>query len=86
MEISRRALTLRSRCLFLNNKIRGDCKVSNRKQLKLNIKFTNEKVICAKSPEQCKGCKEECEQLDLFYYQFSAREIKECFKNSEKAR
>lgn len=60
--------------------------MNNRKQLKLNIKFTNDKVICAKSPEQCKGCNEDCEELDLFYYQFNRRDIKECFQNSEKAR
>ena len=58
--------------------------MSERKKIKLNIRFNKGKVICAKSPEECKGCKEECEKMDLFYYPFSNRDLMECFKNNEK--
>ena len=54
----------------------------NRKKLKLNIKFNKGIVECAKSPELCKECKEECEKMELYYYPFKG--IEECFKNSEK--
>jgi hypothetical protein len=58
--------------------------VSNRKKIKLNVRFRNGKVICAKSPDQCKECNEECEKMELFYYPFSSRDLMECFKNNEK--
>lgn len=60
--------------------------MSNRKKLKLNVRFSKGKVICAKSPDQCKGCKEECEKMDLFYYSFKDKDIIECFKNNQKRR
>lgn len=59
---------------------------AKRRKLKLNIKFNNGVVVCAKSPDQCKGCKEECEKMDLFYYPFKDKDIIECFKNSERSR
>ncbi len=57
-----------------------------RKRIKLNVKFINGNVICAKSPGQCKECKEECEKIDLYYYPFKDRDIRECFRNNEKRR
>lgn len=57
-----------------------------RKKLKLNIKFNKGIVECAKSPELCKECKEDCEKMDLFYYPFNDRDIEECFNNNEKRR
>jgi len=60
--------------------------MGQRKKLKLNIRFNKDKVICAKSPEECKGCKEDCEKMELFYYPYNDRDIKECFKNSERVR
>jgi len=56
--------------------------MSKRKKIKLNVRFKNGNVICAKSPDLCIGCKEDCEKMDLFYYPFKG--IEECFKNSEK--
>lgn len=58
--------------------------MSEKKKIKLNVRFRNEKVICAKSPDLCIGCKEECEKMELFYYPFSNRDLMECFKNNEK--
>ena len=58
--------------------------MSQRKKIKLNVRFRNGNVICAKSPDLCKECKEECEKMELFYYPFSSRDLMECFKNSEK--
>lgn len=55
-----------------------------RKKIKLNVRFRNGNVICARSPNECKGCKEDCENMDLFYYPFSSRDLMECFKNNEK--
>jgi hypothetical protein len=57
-----------------------------RKKLKLNIKFNQGIVVCAKSPRLCKECKDlmECERIDIYYDQFQG--IKECFKNSESKR
>lgn len=60
--------------------------MSNRKKLQLNVRFSKGKVICAKSPDQCKGCKQECEKMDLFYYPYNKKDLEECFKNSEKSR
>jgi len=58
--------------------------MSKRKKIKLNVRFKNGNVICAKSPDLCKGCKEDCEKMDLFYYPFNKRDLMECFKNNEK--
>lgn len=55
---------------------------SIKNKLKLNIRFNQGKVVCAKSPELCKNCKEYCELMELFYYPFDG--MMECFKNSEK--
>ena len=56
--------------------------MSNRKKIKLNLRFKDGKVACAKSPSLCNGCKEYCEKMDLYYYPY--KDIKECFRNSEK--
>lgn len=60
--------------------------MSNRKKLILNMRFSKDKVLCAKSPEECKGCgeKRECESMVLYYYPFNDKDIKECFRNNEK--
>ena len=58
--------------------------MGQRKKLKLNIRFNQGKVICAKSPTECTGCKEECEKMELYYYPYKG--IEECFKNSERVR
>ncbi|WP_459476452.1 hypothetical protein [Clostridium saccharoperbutylacetonicum] len=50
---------------------------AKRKRLKLNVKL----VACARSPGLCKQCEEQCEKMDLFYYPYSKRDIRECFKN-----
>lgn len=61
--------------------------MDNKKKLKINIKFNNKgKVECAKSPELCNECKEECEKMDLYYDPFNYKDLKECFKNSERSR
>lgn len=60
--------------------------MSDKKKLKLNVRFNKGKVICAKSPDQCKDCKQECETMDLFYYPYKSRDILECFKNNEQRR
>lgn len=57
-----------------------------RKKLKLNVKFNKGIVECAKSPDLCTGCKEDCEKMELFYYLFNDKDIQECFKNSERVR
>jgi hypothetical protein len=54
--------------------------------MKLNVKFNKGIVVCARSPSDCKNCKEHCEQMDLFYYQFNNKDIKECFTNDERRR
>lgn len=56
----------------------------NRKKIKLNIKFNQGIVICARSPSECKNCKEHCELMELSYNPFSNKDIMECFKNSER--
>lgn len=58
------------------------------KKLKLNMKFENGKVICAKSPDICKECssKINCETINIFYNQYNRKDIIECFNNSEKRR
>lgn len=62
--------------------------MSNRKKLKLNIKFIKGIVVCAKSPIECKECKDikQCEKMDVFYYPFNDKDIRECFNNNEKRR
>lgn len=57
-----------------------------RKKIKLNMRFNHGKVVCAKSPDICKDCKEECEKMELFYYPFNDKDLKECFKNNERKR
>ncbi|MDR3598531.1 hypothetical protein [Clostridium sp.] len=57
-----------------------------KKKIKINIKFKQGIVVCAKSPELCKNCKEYCELMELFYYPSSNKELKECFKNDERRR
>ncbi|MDG5852478.1 hypothetical protein [Clostridium beijerinckii] len=57
---------------------------NKKRKLKLNIKVLNEIVVCARSPDQCKNCRENCESMELFYYPFNDKDIKECFKNDER--
>jgi len=57
-----------------------------RRKLRLNIKFKNEAVVCARSPSECNGCKEYCELMELFYYPFNNKDLKECFTNDERRR
>lgn len=57
--------------------------MSERKKIKLNMKFNKGVVMCAKSPSLCGECKEECERMELFYYPFNKRDLWECFKNIE---
>lgn len=58
--------------------------MKERKKIKLNIKFNKDTVICAKSPELCGDCSEDCEKMEVFYYPFNKRDLEECFKNDEK--
>ena len=58
--------------------------MGRRKKLKLNLRFKDGAVECAKSSDLCGSCKEYCEKMDLFYYPFNYIDVKECFKNSEK--
>lgn len=46
-----------------------------RKKIELNIRFIENKVLCAKSPINCKGCvhKSNCEKLELFYYPYTKK-------------
>ncbi|AQR95546.1 hypothetical protein [Clostridium saccharoperbutylacetonicum] len=61
---------------------------AKRKKLKLNVKFINGAVACAKSPGQCKECSDsiQCEKMDLYYYPYKNNDIIECFRNNEKRR
>jgi hypothetical protein len=58
--------------------------MSKRKKIKLNVRFKNGNVICAKSLIECRSCKDikQCELMDMYYYPFQG--IGECFKNNEK--
>ncbi|MBS6486355.1 hypothetical protein [Veillonella sp.] len=58
------------------------------KKIKLKIKFIGSEVACAKSPINCKGCKDEknCETLSVIYNPYPQRDIINCFNNSEKRR
>ncbi|ENZ33307.1 hypothetical protein HMPREF1084_01775 [Clostridium butyricum 60E.3] len=58
------------------------------KKLKLNMKFENGRVICARSPDMCNDCisKRNCETINVFYDQYNKKDILECFNNSEKRR
>lgn len=62
--------------------------MSNKKKLKLNIKFNKGIVVCAKSLSECKECKDikQCEKMELFYYPFNDKDIRECFNNNKKRR
>ncbi|EKQ57223.1 MULTISPECIES: hypothetical protein [unclassified Clostridium] len=59
-----------------------------RRKLNLNMKFQKGAVVCAKSPIECKGCRDigQCEEMDLFYYTYSKKDISECIKNDERRR
>ena len=60
--------------------------MSKRKKIKLNMKFNKNIVVCAKSPELCRDCKDnkECEEMEIFYFLFNKRDLVECFKNDQK--
>lgn len=59
-----------------------------RNKMKLNIRFAGNEVVCAKSPTNCKGCsyKNNCEQIEVYYYPYTKKEIEECFRNDERNR
>ncbi|NRT76318.1 hypothetical protein [Clostridium beijerinckii] len=59
-----------------------------RKKLKLNIKFNKGIVVCAKSPIECRSCRnlKSCETIDTYYYIYRSNDIEECFKNNYKKR
>lgn len=59
-----------------------------RNKIVLNIKFKGKEVLCAKSPLNCKECKDKsaCEKIDVYYYPYTNREIQDCFKNDERNR
>jgi len=46
--------------------------MSKRKKIKLNMKFNKGIVECAKSPIECRSCKDikQCETIDTYYYPF----------------
>ena len=54
---------------------------SKRKKINVNIKFLGDKVVCAKSPGECRNCKDKnrCENMDLYYYIY--KDIKECMQS-----
>lgn len=62
--------------------------MDKRTKLKLNIRFNNNEVVCAKSPKFCENCtnKYNCETLTVSYNQYADKDIIECFNNSEKRR
>ena len=44
---------------------------NKRARMILNVMFVDGKVICAKSPELCKGCRiKDCETMELYYYPY----------------
>lgn len=58
------------------------------KKIKLKIKFVGNEVVCAKSPINCKMCKDKnnCENITVSYNPYSYKDIINCFNNSEKRR
>lgn len=60
--------------------------MKGKRQVILNMKFDKDTVVCAKSPELCGDCKEECERIKLFYFLFNKKDIIYCFKNDYKRR
>ena len=62
--------------------------MSKREKVILNMKFTKNIVVCAKSPELCGDCtnKKECEEMELFYFLFNKRDLVKCFKNDQRRR
>lgn len=60
--------------------------MNKRRKLKLNMRFSQGRVICAKSPVECKTCGNinQCEEMEMYYYPYDYKDIKECFKNSER--
>lgn len=58
--------------------------LSKREKVIVNLKFNKNIVMCAKSPELCGDCKEECERMELFYFPFNKKDLIECFKNEQK--
>jgi hypothetical protein len=60
--------------------------MSQRKKLKLNIKYNKGIVECAKSPQECIFCREKnkCETINTYYYPYEG--MKECFNNNERRR
>ncbi|NRT90924.1 hypothetical protein [Clostridium beijerinckii] len=63
--------------------------MSNKKKLIINLKFNNqERVECARSPDLCKECedRQRCEELELFYYSYSKKDILKCITNDERRR
>lgn len=73
-------------CVFILP--RKENSMDKRTKLKLNIKFHNNEVVCAKSPKFCSNCinKNNCETLNVSYNQYAHRDVIECFNNSEKRR
>lgn len=54
--------------------------MSERRKVKLNAKFKGDKVICAKSPEDCTWCidNKRCELINFYYYPYE--DSRECMK------
>lgn len=52
-----------------------------RKKIKLNVKFAKDKVVCAKSPIECKLCRNisTCELMELYYYPYDGAD--DCMKH-----
>lgn len=57
---------------------------NKRRKVKLNVKFNKNEVVCARSPEKCRGCDsiKDCENMDFYYYLYKGWQ--QCFNNSEK--